>query len=303
LADHPTPEVLHRELCQAGLEEPPSAREINKESARILQRLTKRGLDAVSLERDDPRAVFEALLARSWALRHEDPQQMLLLTKVAVWTARLLKGYPPDRQADFQARALVEQANAFRVVDQLGAADDALEKAEALLAVGTGNPELGLRLEEIRASLLGARCYYAEALDLLETVYRGRAKLGDHPGALRALIKQAVFCGNSGRYETEVTLLDEAAVQARSLGEDQLGTQIVHNKIYALIELNRGEEALRLLGEHQALPTTGRVDRFRLLVLEGRIHMKLGHLALAERVFREPGTASLRSLCGLTRPC
>jgi tetratricopeptide (TPR) repeat protein len=263
------------------------AREIKKASARILRRLTTRGLDSVNLERDDPYAVFEALLARVWALRHEDPQQMLRLARVAVWAARLLKGYPPDQCLDYQARSWVELANAFRVVDQLGQAEDSLEKAEEFFAAGTGDPELSLRLKEVRASILGARCCYSEALDLLEEVHRGRANLGDRLGALRTLIQRAVFCGYAGRHETEITLLEEAAALALNLGEDQLGTQIVHNKIHALIELDRSDEALRLLEQNQALYTADRVDRYRLIGLEGRIHMKLGHLDIAERAFRE----------------
>lgn len=263
------------------------AREIQLASARLHRRLSRRGWSSLSLECDEPVAIFEALLARAWELRHEDPQEMLHLARIAVWTARCLKGFSTEDWSDFQARALAELANAFRVADQLGLAEDNLETAEGFFAVGTGNPELSLRLKEIRASILGARCFYTEALALLDDVYRGRRALGDRPAALRTLIKRAVFCGNAGCYETELTLLDEAARLAHDLGEEQLGIQIVHNRIYALIELNRGEEAHLLLQDHQALGTLGRVDRIRLKGLEGRIHAKLGRMRLAEQAFRE----------------
>lgn len=348
MADHPTPQVLHRWLegrlardesrslvahllggcasCGAALaerafvfsgEEPPEpasaedapdaydlalrragdgvrrhgaqAPKITKDAVRLRERLARRGWGSLSLERDEPAAVFEALLARAWELRHEDPQQMLHLSRLAVWTARLLKGYSPEDWSDYQARALAELANAFRVTDQLGPAEDHLETAEGYFAVGTGNPEITLRLKEIRASILGARCLYTEALTLLDEVYRGRRALGDRPAALRTLMQRAVFCGNAGCYETELTLLDEAAGLARELGENQLGIQIIHNRIYALIELDRPEQA-HLLLQDQALEALGRADRARLKVLEGRVHAKLSRPGLAEKAFREAKT-------------
>jgi tetratricopeptide (TPR) repeat protein len=263
------------------------ALKIKRASARLHKRLIRRGSGGLSPERDEPVAAFEALLSRAWELRHENPQEMLHLSRLAVWTARRLKDLTSEDLADDQARALAELANALRVNEQLTLAEGSLESAERFFAAGTGSPEIGLRLKEVRASLLGVRGSSTAALALLDEIYRERLTLGDRPAALRTLVQRAVFSGDDGSYETALTLLDEAAGLALALGEDQLGLQITHNRINALIELNRGEEAQLLLQEHQATEALPRVDRIRLKGLEGRIHAQLGRLSLAEQAFRE----------------
>lgn len=263
------------------------ALKIKRAAARLHKRLIRRGWGSLPPEPEEPAAMFEALLAHAGELRQEDPKEMLHLSRLAVWTARRLEGLSSEVLADDQARALAELANALRVNEQLGLAEDSLESAEGFFAAGTGSPEIGLRLKEVRASLLGARCSYTEALALLGEIYRGRLALGDRPAALRALIRRAVFAGYDGSYETELTLLDEAAGLARDLGEDRLGLQITHRRIDALIELNRSAEALLLLQDPRMLDAQPQVDRIRLKGLEGRIHAKLGLMGLAERSFRE----------------
>lgn len=263
------------------------ALKIKRAAARLHKRLTRRGWGSLPPEPEEPAAMFEALLAHAGELLHEDPKEMLHLSRLAVWTARRLEGLSSEVLADDQARALAELANALRVNEQLGLAEDNLESAEGFFAAGTGSPEIGLRLKEVRASLLGARCVYTEALALLDEIYRGRLALGDRHAALGTLIQRAVFSGYDGCYETELTLLEEAAGLARDLGEDQLGPQITQRRIDALIELNRSAEALLLLQDPQMLDAQPRVDRIRLKGLEGRIHAQLGRWRLAEQAFRE----------------
>lgn len=263
------------------------ALKIKRAAARLHKRLTRRGWGSLPPEPEEPAAMFEALLAQAGELLHEDPKEMLHLSRLAVWTARRLKGLSSEVLADDQARALGELANALRVNEQLGLAEDNLKSAEGFFAAGTGSPEIGLRLKEVRVSLLGARCFYTEALALLDEIYRGRLALGDRHAALRTLIQRAVFSGYDGCYETELTLLDEAAGLARDLGEDRLGPQITHHRIDALIELDRSAEAQLLLQDPQMLDAQPRVERIRLKGLEGRIHAKLGRMSLAEQAFRE----------------
>lgn len=263
------------------------ALKIKRAAACLHKRLIRRGAGALLPERDEPVAAFEALLSSARELRDENPQEMLHFSRLAVWTARRLDGLSSADLADDQARALAELANALRFNEQLGLAEQSLESAERFFAAGTGNPEIGLRLKEVRASLLGSRCSYTEAIALLDEIYRGLLTLGDRHAALRALVQRAVFSGYDGCHETELTLLDEAAGLARDLGEDQLGLQITHHRIHALVELSRNAEALLLLRDHQALDVLPRVDRIRLKGLEGRIQAQLGLSSLAEKAFRE----------------
>src|SRR5436305_9590873 len=72
--------------------------------------------------------LFEALLERSWALRHEDPVQMVQLTRAAALQATHFdEGEIGTREAaDLRCRAWTELANAYRVADELDRAEEAL---------------------------------------------------------------------------------------------------------------------------------------------------------------------------------
>src|SRR6185369_2006361 len=163
----------------------------------------------VSLKRYPDYAVFEALLQRIQELRHTDPQEMVKLSYFAVWTARQMKDYPDAEQADLKTRAAAECANALRVADRHHEAGEQIEFAERWYAYGNQDRALGFRLKDIRASLYGDQQHYEAAIELLEEVFQGRLKLGDHHGSARALVKKGIFTAYTGRLEAALGSFDQ----------------------------------------------------------------------------------------------
>jgi tetratricopeptide (TPR) repeat protein len=263
------------------------APKIKAATRRVHQRLVEKGLKGVSLKRYPDYAVFEALLQRVFELRHEDPQEMVQLAFVAVWTARQMTDYPDAEQADLKTRSLAEFSNALRVADRLHEAGEQLNSAERWYAYGNQDAALGLRLKDIRASLYGAQQHYEAAIELLEEVQRGRLVLGDRRGATRALMAKGIFTAYTGRLEKAFEIFDEA-LEKIGAAEPELRASALHNKTLFLVEGGRFNEALNLLTEHREdlELASGRLNRIKLLGIEGRIHGALGHLDLAEHAFR-----------------
>src|SRR5262249_18175749 len=72
--------------------------------------------------------LVEALLERSWTLRHEDPATALELARCAVQVAEGLRaddanGDDARELTDLRCRAAIELGNAHRVADELDAAE------------------------------------------------------------------------------------------------------------------------------------------------------------------------------------
>ncbi|HEX6864837.1 MAG TPA: hypothetical protein VF414_18545, partial [Thermoanaerobaculia bacterium] len=81
----------------------------------------------------------EALLERSWSLRHEDPRQMLRLAGLATEAADRLdpEKYGKEATFDLRARCCGEYANACRVSDDLVQAEGAIGRALELRKQGS----------------------------------------------------------------------------------------------------------------------------------------------------------------------
>jgi len=266
------------------------APQIKEEARRALARCADRPPDAVLLECKEPAAALEALLTRSANLRHDDPQGMLLHARLAVRAAqRIRDGYNEKQRADFQARALGELANALRMAGELDEAERALAAADAMVAAGTHGAELGLRLKDVRASLLGARESFSAACALFSEVYTGRLALGDRQGAASALLGKGFYTGLAGETAEAFRLFDAALVLAEAEREPHLQVIALHNKLLFLVDIGRLAEADELLSRHRAWlwEHGGPVDRAKLLGIEGRIHAHLGHAERAEAAFGE----------------
>lgn len=118
------------------------------------------------------RALFEALLERSWVLRHEDPAGMVTFTRWAVVVAGTLEreGYGAQEVADFYCRAWAELANAHRVADDLDSAERAMDCAQDYYCKGTRNDPLSARFLDLQASLQGNLRKYEQASAALDVV-------------------------------------------------------------------------------------------------------------------------------------
>jgi hypothetical protein len=97
---------------------------------RVLRVLEDGGVEAVQNlpQRISDLARMKAFLARSWNLRHEDPQSMVDHAWFAAQVSLRLDPacYGPAQVSDYQARAHAELGNAYRVSDRLHEAGDFL---------------------------------------------------------------------------------------------------------------------------------------------------------------------------------
>src|SRR5262249_27223495 len=137
------------------------------------------------LERDGVKAVehlprrighlarMRAFLARSWQLRHDDPQAMVLLAWLGARASERLdpRESGAARVGDFQAEALAELGNAYRVADRLQDAGVEMAHARERFERGTRDEALEIRLLELEASLAADRRQFGRArTDLLKVL-------------------------------------------------------------------------------------------------------------------------------------
>jgi tetratricopeptide (TPR) repeat protein len=143
----------------------------------------------------DGAARIDDLLARSFAARYRDPQEMLLLANLAQIAAANLdpSELGPQRTADLRARAWGELANAHRVNDDFRSALEALNRAAAFREAGSGDRSLRARLTELYASYLNSTRYFDEACEILGAVDLLYREAGDIHEAGRALVVRGIY--------------------------------------------------------------------------------------------------------------
>ncbi len=253
---------------------------------------------------------FEALLARSWALRLEDPAEMVRLAEEARDLAERLDSgeLGPQGTADLQCRAWVELGNAYRVADRLSQAEQALGRATELFVRGTQDELLAARLFDVQASLLGdcRRFELAEsALDLVFAIHRRR---GDLHLAGRALISKGVYAGYQGQTEEAIRLVEQGLELIEPDRDPRLLYVALHNQARSLMECGRLRDARIALWKLKArgLRPVGRIDELKVRWLEAQINAGLGELDRAElalrevkRGFEEAGLGYKAALAGL----
>jgi len=234
---------------------------------------------------------FEALLERSWALRLEDPAEMVRLAEEARDLAeRVDPGeLGPQGAADLPCRAWVELGNAYRVADRLGQAEQALGRATELFVRGTQDELLAARLFDVQASLLGD-CRRFElagsALDLVFAIHRRR---GDLHLAGRALISKGLYASYQGQAEESVRLTEQGLELIDPDRDPRLLYVALHNQARSLMEHGRLRDARIALWRLKArrLDIGGRIDELKVRWLEAQINARLGELDRAELALRE----------------
>lgn len=236
-------------------------------------------------------AGYEALLDRSWAMRREDPKQMVKLAELAVEAAAGLgeEGFSAGQVEDFQARAAIELANAYRVMDRLEEAQAGLEAARRHYREGSQDRLLGARLLEVEANIHGDRGQLGEALASVDRALRVYRRHGDPHLAGRSLIKKGLYTSRAGRQQEAIELLTEGLEMIDPGQDGPLVLAAVHNTACCLMEEGRCREARSLLWRHLSLyeQHAGRQDRLKLRWLQARIYAGLGDFGRAERAFEE----------------
>lgn len=232
-------------------------------------------------------ALCEALLEKSWSLRHDDPKGMLHLSELAAEAAQRLdsSAYGEESVADLQARAWIGLANALRVSDQLPLAQEVLRRAFEARKKGTGSPLLRARIAELSASLMCDLRHFPTAfrlLDLAITLYL-RAGLNHEAGC--ALIQKGVHTGRSGDPEHAIFLLAQGLRFIDRERDPKLPFHALHNILLFRIELGQYRTARIQLWEMRPLYErhADKINLLRLRWLEGRIFVGLGDFERADR--------------------
>jgi tetratricopeptide (TPR) repeat protein len=247
------------------------------------------GLRSLCTEGDRPLrglGVYQALLERSWAIRHHDKAEMVELAQAAVNVALRLNPrlYGPMLLADLQARAWGELGNAHRAADDLDKSEQAFGKAFELHLQGTGDLHLKARLYDLYASFLGSYRRFDLAFAALDIVHSTYIELGDRHLAARALVTKAIYTLYRGRAE-EALVMNEAGREILDKDSDpRLYVTAIHNRLACLVACGRFREASKELFENRAELDTleGRLNAIKMRWLEGQISAGLERWKSAE---------------------
>jgi tetratricopeptide (TPR) repeat protein len=264
--------------------------EEQQEQAREASALLARGERLAAIPEEAGLGLYEALLQRVSALRHDDPQETVRLARMAVTVADRLDPavYGERQKADFEARAWGELGNALRAADDLWEAEQAFEHAFDVLERGTGAKLLVVRLHDLHASLLGTQRRFQLAffaLDVVRNLYR---EAGDNHAVGRVLIKKALYLHYSGQSEEALKVNAQGLASIDEARDPELSFTAFKNHLWYSVDCGRFREAKRLLFRNRnRVHTASRIPRLKILWLEGRIRYGLEELASAEATFLE----------------
>lgn len=240
---------------------------------------------------EDPRfaswPLADLILDRSIEASLDDPEfgESLAELGLAVVDAVGRTDIAPPLVADLRARGLAYLANARRMRSDLAGADQAMARARAEIARGTGDPVERARLLDLEASLRLEQRRLVEATRLLRRAIAAYRAAEETRSAGKALIKLAAVRRTAGRPEEAVALLREAVEEIDPERDHKLLLCARHNLANALVDLDQCMEARRVFRQTRAL-----YQRFqdawtqrRRLWLAGRIDLGLGQLDAAAK--------------------
>ncbi len=236
-------------------------------------------------------AGYEALLERSWALRYDDPRQMVQLSELAtvVATGLSAKTYGREQVRDLQSRAAIELANAYRVVGRTDEAQGSLNEALEFFRMGTQNRLMAARLFVVQGQVSGDRRSFDTALAAFDSAIKVYRQCGEPYQVGDTLIKKGMYAGYACRTDLGLKLLGEGLALIDPTTHPELSLLAVHNIANILVDCTRYREARTLLWRHLPLYSKhgGRVLRLKLKLLEGRIHAGIGEPVRADRDLEE----------------
>jgi tetratricopeptide (TPR) repeat protein len=236
-------------------------------------------------------ARLDALLAKSWSLRHESPSEMVQYAMLAMQHAQRLdtRRHGLEKVMDLRGRAYAELGNAYRVLDQHDLAEENLDHARRVLELGSGNEALQVRLMDLEASLAADRRRFDLAAHYLLRVIEFHQRTGDRHLAGRAMISRGLYVGYSGNPDEAIRLLQEGRSLIDEQREPRLAYSVLHNQLLFIIESGSYWEAkkFRLRNVEVLSRDEGRTNSIGLRWIIGRIDAGLGILVSAEAAFRE----------------
>lgn len=233
--------------------------------------------------------VYEALLARSWALRYENPREMCRLARMAVEVAHGFDSgeHGPWKVADHAARAWGELANAYRVADRLRKAEQAFGKAYEFFRAGSRDRRLLMRLLDLEASLLGTLREFDRALERLTTLTAMYRAAGETHLVGRTLITKALYLYYRGDSHEAYKTLNEGAGLIDRERDPTLLYVIAFNRLLLMVDCGQYRDARYFLFKNRIyLNGAGGAARVKLRWIEGLINYGNGDLEVAEISFR-----------------
>lgn len=236
-------------------------------------------------ERDRLRGApsIELLMARCLDLRYSDPEAMLRCGELAVQMADSLcqERYGSQLLADLKAKAWGILANAHRVADQLGAAEEGFAKAVSYLESGTGAPQVLTQISEMMAVLYRDQRRFAKAVELLESLGNYYRSIGDSESLTRILLSRGLVADQDNDPEEAIRWLRQALKFLPPGSPLRLST--IHSLTGNLLEADYPLEAKAILEKYEGLyKRSGRLNVLRRFWLQGRILVALGHSRRAE---------------------
>jgi tetratricopeptide (TPR) repeat protein len=234
--------------------------------------------------------VVEALLERSWALRHDAPAQMVELAEFAQIGMRRVKteDHGATRVADLRCRVWTELGNAYRIADRLDDSEEAFGRAVECYLQGTQDKLLLARFLDFRASLYRSKRELTAASKYLHLACRIYRRYGQKHMEGRALIGAAIAIGYAGEPERAIRYIQRGLSLIGQDEDQELMAAAVHNRLWFTVDCGRFEEARRLLFLNRSLyKDAGRLSRLKLEWLEARLDTGLGNLARAEAGFQK----------------
>ena len=148
----------------------------------------------------------------------------------------------------------VEVGNALRVNEDFAGAEAALKQARSLRDLGSGNPLVEIRIDDIEASLRKDQRRWEDAEALLAKVHRKYLRLGEHHLAGRALLKRGLNVTLSGRPLEAIRHLKHALTLLDPERDPQLLAAARHDLLLALTEAGKFREASELLPRKRPAP-------------------------------------------------
>jgi tetratricopeptide (TPR) repeat protein len=180
-------------------------------------------------------------------------------------------------------------ANCRRIRTDFHGAAEAFRRAEERLALGTGDLLERARLLDLKSSYLLDVHDFRGAEQLLDEVIRTYRIAGESHLEGRALLKLAKLHGDAGHAERALPVLEAARERVRTKDEPRLALGVHMNLAYCLTELGRAEEAHARMPKLRELARAhgSRLDRLRVLWIEGLVCRSLGKIALAEEALKQ----------------
>lgn len=221
------------------------------------------------------------LIERSHEERFSSTSQMRHLARLAAWIGDRLFAADPALEP-LRLRAWAAWGNALRVSGDLHGAESAFAQLQPYLADPGNDETLRAHLLSHLASLRFDQRLFPASLQLIEQVVEIWRRRREPLELARALVKQGIATGESGRPKAAVRLLVEAGRLLQGTGQPRLSLIALHSIIRFHADGGRADTALQLLVE--ARPLYEKADaliRVKARWLEGQVLSAMGHLETA----------------------